>query len=248
MTKGFPWFRMYAKTWHNAKVQRLNLRHFRAWINLLCIASEHEGVLPSVEELSHNLRMSGMEVNEILLALVDAKLLIRDKLGRFTPHEWDEHQYVSDSSTKRVKKHRANRSRNVSETPSDTDTDTDTDTEQKTHAPSALPRVSPINTSDPDGGGWMDFQTAWLKVAETIPSSEDWRHARRFGWDPLPFADKLAAVEGILRVRGTIRGLPRGWIEKRAWERGHNMPAIASGSSRIDPEALARGIMAEMEK
>ena len=40
------WFRLYVGVVHDPKVQALPPRLFKFWINLLCITSEHDGVIP----------------------------------------------------------------------------------------------------------------------------------------------------------------------------------------------------------
>jgi hypothetical protein len=122
------WFRAYADTHRNPKVASLSDRQFRLWHNLLCIAAENEGVIPSAEELKSilNVRL------DYLLRGLEGLLkggLIDPLRGGYTPRNWDKRQYKSDTSTGRVHKFRAKR--NVSETPPDTEADTETEKKEE---------------------------------------------------------------------------------------------------------------------
>ena len=127
------WFRLYDEVLDDPKVQKLSPELFKFWINLLCLASKKDGVLPDAEAVSFALRTPFHETRECLDSLFQCGLLDQNKKG-MTPHGWSKRQYKSDTSTDRVKRFRQ-RYRNVTptvtETPPDTYTETDTDTEQK---------------------------------------------------------------------------------------------------------------------
>lgn len=123
------WWRAYDRSRHNPKLLKLSDRHFRWWFNLVCAASEKGGVLPPHADLAAEFRVSGKVMTDILDALIAAELFDHDETG-IRPHDWDELQYKSDSSSNRVKafrKRQGNGACNVSETPSESETDTDTD-------------------------------------------------------------------------------------------------------------------------
>ena len=96
-----PWFRFYVRTLDNPKAQRLPGSTFKGWVNLLCLAKEYDGALPSVEDISFRLRLSKRKVETLLKSLRSKGLVDGDRM-----HDWDEMQYPSDSSTERVKQHR----------------------------------------------------------------------------------------------------------------------------------------------
>ena len=96
-----PWFRFYVRTLNNPKVQRLSSGDFKGWVNLLCLAKEYDGALPSVEDVEFRLRLSKRKVETLLKSLRSNGLVDGDRM-----HDWDEMQYPSDSSTKRVRQHR----------------------------------------------------------------------------------------------------------------------------------------------
>jgi hypothetical protein len=122
------WFRLYDDVLNDPKVQKLNGELFKLWINVLCIASKHGGVLPSLDDLAFELRLPTLVCKTEIDMLKAAGLIDGDK--KLKPHGWEKRQYKSDTSTDRVKRFRE-RSRNVTETVSETapDTDTETDTE-----------------------------------------------------------------------------------------------------------------------
>jgi hypothetical protein len=138
------WFRFYHDALDDEKVQFLCDKSFRLWVNLLCLASQSEprGVLPNVETIAFRLRLSLRATRKMLDEFVSVGLLDVDAETGYSPHNWDGRQRVSDSSTERVAKHRAEQKRRVTneenvtlhETPQKrssrarTDTDTELDT------------------------------------------------------------------------------------------------------------------------
>lgn len=114
------WFRFYAKAMRTPKVMRLSDRDFRIWVNMLAIASENDGRLPSDDDLKRLLGMRLDHLKGVLKRLIRGGL-IDPLVDGYEPHDWGEHQYKSDTSTERVKRYREKR--NVSETAPDTDTD-----------------------------------------------------------------------------------------------------------------------------
>lgn len=132
---GNRWFRFYNEVLNDVKVQRLSPNLFRTWVNLLCLASDDAGKLPSVDDIAFKLRMSVQDAQQQVDDLVLAGLIDITSTG-LAPHNWKQRQFVSDTSTERVRKHRkikAETQCNVSETadatPPDTESDTDTDSE-----------------------------------------------------------------------------------------------------------------------
>lgn len=121
------WFRFYNDAFRNPKVAKLTDSQLRLWMELLCVASEHDGLIPPLEDLKHLLKRRLDHLSRGLDELLKAGLIdIRG--GGFEPHKWDKFQYKSDSSAERVRKHR-NSPRNVTVTTPDTETDADTDAE-----------------------------------------------------------------------------------------------------------------------
>ena len=102
------WFRFYHSVANNRKVQLLPARLFRTWVNLLRLASENgeRGTLPAPEDLAFGLRTSAEKANIDLERLIEAGLIDRDG-DELRMHDWNLWQYESDSSTPRVREHRA---------------------------------------------------------------------------------------------------------------------------------------------
>lgn len=133
-----PWFRFYSAAMRNPKVAALSDRDFRLWVSMLSAASENEGKLPPATELRHLLSMRLDHLLSGVDRLIKAGLI--DALeGGYTPHHWDKFQYKSDSSTERVRRHRAER--NVSVTPPEADTDTEQKIEPRAQHIEPVPRA-----------------------------------------------------------------------------------------------------------
>ena len=147
----YGWFRLYAEVLNDPKVQNLPDRLFRAWINLLCVASQNEGILPQVEELAFLLRVKPAKANVLLEELRVVGLL--DEIdGRIVPHNWKGRQYQSDNSTARVKRFRngqRNVKRNVSNTVSETAPDTEANSDTEVAVSNATATAAPVVTNAP---------------------------------------------------------------------------------------------------
>jgi len=188
------WFRLYDDVLNDPKVQRLSGETFKLWINLLCIASKHGGVLPKLDDLSFQLRLPTLVCKTEIDTLKLAGLIDGDK--NLKPHGWDKRQYKSDTSTERVKRFRE-RSSNVAETVNETvpDTDTETDTEKN------IKRVI-----SPRGSR---LENEWK------PSVEDLDFARQLGVDGSKeaerFRDYWIAQPGQKGVKANWSSTWRNW-------------------------------------
>jgi hypothetical protein len=123
------WFRVYNELVDDPKVQRLDPLLFKALINLWCLTSANDGVLPSIGEIAFKLRMRPEKVQRVLTELRAAGLLDDDATGTH-PHNWAGRQFTSDGSTPRVKRFRERR-RNVSPAVSETTPETEPEAERK---------------------------------------------------------------------------------------------------------------------
>jgi len=152
------WFRLYDELLDDPKVQRLSGDDFKAWVNLLCLASRNDGKLPCVEDIAFALRMDARKAAATVERLVRATLLDADGDG-FKPHGWDARQYKSDVSTSRVKQFRERKKAvagNVDETFHATPPDTDTETD------SSVAKATGAKAPDPEAVFWADAK-AYLK-------------------------------------------------------------------------------------
>jgi hypothetical protein len=124
------WFRVYEEMLHDPKVQCLPAATYKAWMNLLCVASKHDGVLPDIRALTFLLQMDARRIR-ILLADLEARTLL-DRIGdTLAPHGWATRQYRGDLSTERVKRFR-NARRAVSGTAPETEAETETEKDKIT--------------------------------------------------------------------------------------------------------------------
>ncbi len=124
------WWRAYSRARHDPKMLKLTDKDFRWWFNLVCVASDNDGVLPFIRDLAAEFRTTEHAITVAIERLRVAGLFdIKGEPGpdvRYSPHNWNGLQYKTDVSTGRVKQFRE-RQRNVSVTPSETETEAETD-------------------------------------------------------------------------------------------------------------------------
>ena len=126
-----PWFRLYSEFAHDPKVQMLSEAMQRRYVMLLCLRCSEVLETLHETEIAFQLRLSTDELDETKQLFISKNFI--DKHWNLL--NWDKRQFVSDSSTMRVAKHRSKKKQvsNADETlqkrPSNA-IDTDTDTEQ----------------------------------------------------------------------------------------------------------------------
>lgn len=140
------WFRFYTDAVNDPKVQRLSPQLFKTWVNILCLAGQNEGKLPSIDDIAFQLRISAHEAQQqfddlVLAGLVD---ILPDKSRE--PHNWKSRQFKSDTSAERTRKYREKKEKqacdvtsDVTVTAPDTETDTETDNTPKPPRGDPLP-------------------------------------------------------------------------------------------------------------
>lgn len=224
------WWRAHASARHDPKVQRLPGETFKAWFNLLCLACEHDGILPPIEDIAYELRKSE-DATQRLLIEMEARDLFHQTEAGWEPHNWNGRQYRSDVSTERVKQFRERR-RNVSETPSDTETEADT---EKTVAKATEPR----RRSDPD-------EQRFKLPSDWKPSPDCGDYARDKGLDPAVGAEAFTDYFTQGRGRNEKRSGP-GWEKRwRVWcntdadRNPRRVPGVRSTAAGGDAGAFAR--------
>jgi len=121
------WFRFHTEALNDHKIQTMPAEMFRAWVNILCIASKGDGKIANNASLQFQLRKSIAET-KVILDYLDGAGLLDYHDDHFVPHNWDKWQYKSDDSATRMRRHRLRKGDVTSDAP---DTDTDTDTESK---------------------------------------------------------------------------------------------------------------------
>lgn len=101
-----PWFRFYAETLNDPKVQKLPAAIFKGWVNVLCLASDCDGYIPPLPDIAFALRLDPDAAEALVDDLIEAELVELNGAG-YVPHNWDKRQYKSDRSTDRVVQFRA---------------------------------------------------------------------------------------------------------------------------------------------
>lgn len=117
-SRASPWVRLHRASIHSPKIVTLSDRQHRAWHNCLIMADD-SGRLPSFRDMAVHMRMSQTDVEQLMSELMEAQLVDPDGSGGLVLHDWDEHQFRSDSSAERTRKWRAKRHRDGDVTVSD---------------------------------------------------------------------------------------------------------------------------------
>jgi len=174
-----PWFRLYSEFAHDPKIQMLSEAMQRRYVMLMCLRCSEVLETLHETEIAFQLRLSTDELDETKQLFISKNFI--DKHWNLL--NWDKRQFVSDSSTMRVAKHRNKKKQvsNVDETlqkrPSNA---IDTDTEQIQKRTTSVAPPEGVSNSV-----WQEFKT--LRKAKRAPitqraidaiSSE----AQKIGW------------------------------------------------------------------
>lgn len=103
-----PWCRLYSRNLDNPKIAMLPRTTRLAYYELCALAAETRGEIASLEAAAFRMRVDVDHLVGWVDALIDAGLVER---AMRHPHAlriagWEHLQFVADSSTERVKKHR----------------------------------------------------------------------------------------------------------------------------------------------
>jgi hypothetical protein len=209
------WFRFYHDALNDPKVQLLSGDDFKAWINILCIASQSSprGTLPSRRDLAFKMRFSPSDGEAMIDRLIASGLL--DEIdGVMEPHNWPVRQRQSDSSTPRVRQFRERQKEKGSQTlPKEVDTDTDTDTEKKPLHVTGMKRYS------------NGYTTEFLEFYEDFPNKTDKKDAFDLWQKIKPDSELRKVIQGaVTRQKQSRKWLdgyvmsPARWLRGRHWE------------------------------
>lgn len=182
-----PWFRLYSEFASDHKMQMMSEAYQRRYVMLLCLRCSNGDVTLQDEEVAFQLRISNDEWEQTKAVFIDKKLI--DKCNRVLA--WEKRQFLSDSSTERVRKHRdkVKQEGNVTVTPPDTDTEQIQNRTDKKNITTKKPKVSvsqdiecPVDVSS---DVWSDFLQA--RRVKKAPLSETAlkgirREANKAGW------------------------------------------------------------------
>lgn len=113
------WFRLYDDLLFDPKVQLLTPENFKHWINLLCVSSKSDGVIPS-DNLHFMLHVAPGQVDGILSDLIRADLLEYASVRGdrcLVPHGWQSRQFICDNddptAATRMIRYRSRKKRNA---------------------------------------------------------------------------------------------------------------------------------------
>lgn len=218
-TKKMPWFRMYAEFATDPKVQMLSEQHQRRYIMLLCLRCCNGDETLHDDAIAFQLRITNDEWSATKDVLMSKELITKE--GK--PTAWDKRQYLSDTSTERVKRHRekTKRSSNVAATPPEAETETDTDTE----ADISKKEVS-AKSLVPSKNEKLEAFEAWYS---RYPLKKGRKQAEK-AWDKLTPDEMQRCIDVVNNpdfdahmskmVRGTkdFRKHPSTWLNGGCWE------------------------------
>lgn len=179
-----PWFRLYSEFAHDPKIQMLSEAMQRRYVMLMCLRCSETLETLHETEIAFQLRLSEAELIETKQLFINKNFI--DKHWNLL--NWDKRQFVSDSSTMRVRKHRNNKKQpsndgeTLQERPSNAiDTDTDTDKKQIQRNKATIV-ATPIGVSD---SVWQEFKS--LRKAKKAPITQRavdalTKEANKAGW------------------------------------------------------------------
>jgi len=161
-----PWFRLYSEFAHDPKVQMLSEAMQRRYVMLLCLRCSEILETLHETEIAFQLRLSTDELEQTKQLFISKNFI--DKHWNLL--NWDKRQFVSDSSTMRVAKHRNKKKQvsNADETLQKRQSnaiDTDTDTEQIQKRTTSV--APPEGVSD---SVWQEFKS--LRKAKKAPITQ----------------------------------------------------------------------------
>lgn len=228
------WWRAYDEAMDDPKLQRLSSDLFRAWFNLMCMASKRGGELPCMEDIAFGLRLAMPRAERMVAELIRCGL-IDDVDGVLTPHNWSGRQFQSDNSTGRVKRFR-NRQRTVSETPPEAETEADKNSVANATGADAPP-ADPVYTDSKHelwGEGVPILRQLGVKDREARSNIGRWLKAT---------GDDAASVLGAIQRARDHRVIdPIPWIT-----RALRTPGQPHGKSENSLVAAGRSRIAELD-
>jgi hypothetical protein len=151
-----PWFRLYSEFAHDPKIQMLSEAMQRRYVMLMCLRCSEVLETLHETEIAFQLRLSTDELEETKQLFISKNFI--DKHWNLL--NWDKRQFVSDSSTMRVAKHRSKKKQvsNADETLQKRQSnaiDTDTDKKQiQIQSNKATVVATPVGVSD---SVWQEF-------------------------------------------------------------------------------------------
>jgi hypothetical protein len=115
------WFRLYDDLLNDPKVQKLPPVAFKTLINLWCIASKNNGIIPE-DGLAYALRMRPGCVKELINLYIGLTLLEREG-DALVPHGWQKRQQSSAERTRAYRERKRHKERHSDVLDIETDTE-----------------------------------------------------------------------------------------------------------------------------
>ena len=173
-----PWFRLYSEFAHDPKIQMLSEAMQRRYVMLMCLRCSETLETLHETEIAFQLRLSEAELIETKNLFISKNFI--DKQWNLL--NWDKRQFVSDSSTMRVRKYRdkkkqpSNADETLQKQPSnaiDTDTDTDTESNKKKENKRGS-RLSQDFCLPNEWNSWARNERPELNVLQTFDKFKDY--------------------------------------------------------------------------
>ena len=214
------WFRMYTDVLDDPKVQRLPGDLFKAWVNLLCLAGRNDGVLPPVEDIAFALRMSQDVTVTVTTELVRRGLL--DDCDGFSPHNWAERQFKSDTPESAAERKRTQRARekerqkaeNVTECHSDSHSEVTPPEQSRTDTEQSRAEQPAARAQDPKH--WEEVKECLAKSESLTDWEVDFLHSVK--WKP---SLSQAQQESLKGIRDKFKATQNG---------GYALPSVRRGT------------------
>jgi len=224
------WFRLYDNLVDDPKIQRLSGEMVKALLNLWCLASQNDGMLPAVDDIAFKLRMKPAKVENLLSVLGECGLIDSDETG-LRPHNWNARQFKSDVSNERVKQHRE-RKRNVTSTV--TETPPETEQKQKTETEKKEPTLRVVDDWPSDYG--EQFWRAYPRKTEKLAAMKKLATLRKSGI--VTFADLLMGVKryATANINTDLKFVkqPPAWLNAGCWA-DEIQPGGSNGTRNFSP-------------
>ena len=224
-----PWFRLYSEFAHDPKIQMLPEAMQRRYVMLLCLKCSDTLETLHETELAFQLRLDEAELLETKKLFISKNFI--DKNWNIL--NWNKRQFISDSSTMRVRKHRNKKKQvgNADETLQERSSnaiDTDTDTEQTHKIKKATIVATPVGVSD---SVWQEFiahrKSKKARVTQLVIDGIS-EQARIAGW----------SLEDALKET-----IVRNWQSFKAdWVKDENLSKTGQMNQRVI-SGLTRGLI-----
>lgn len=214
------WFRFYDSVLEDPKVQRMDPVMFKAWVNIMCLASRGEGILPPISDIAFALRISDEQAETVVRVLLTIGL-IDDDGEHMKPHNWHNRQFLDRTNSQRQQRFRDKKrdvtkdveernavtpvTHNVIITSQDSDSDTDTDSEKKesTRARKRVDdRFEVFWLAYPKRIGKGAAEKAFTKAAQSTDPNQIIEAVNRHDWPKDP----------------TYIPHPATWLNQRRWQ------------------------------